>query len=70
MRTRTIYFKVMDMERSIAFWEKLLELSPNRKSEKWAEISIGEVRIGLLLNDFGDELTPDGHEFEICTCHD
>ncbi len=114
MRIRTIYFKVMDMERSITFWEKLLELSPNRKSEKWAEFSIGGVRLGLLLNDFGDELvgsasvpvfefdasslpafldrakslgatvvmqlndamtsvvlaSPDGHEFEVCTCHD
>lgn len=56
MRIRTIYFKVMDMEQSITFWEKLLELSPNRKSEKWTEFSIGGVRIGLLLNDFGDEL--------------
>jgi hypothetical protein len=34
MRVRTIYFKVTDMEQSVTFWEKLLELSPNRKSEK------------------------------------
>jgi catechol 2,3-dioxygenase-like lactoylglutathione lyase family enzyme len=56
MRIRTIYFKVTDMERSVTFWERLLELSPNRKSEKWREFSIGEVRVWLLLNGFGDEL--------------
>jgi len=114
MRVRTIYFKVTDMEQSVTFWEKLLELSPNRKSGKWTEFSVGDVRLGMLLNDFGDELvgsacvpvfefdvssshtfvnrakalgaavvlelnddmnsivlaSPDGHEFEVCTCHD
>jgi predicted enzyme related to lactoylglutathione lyase len=114
MRVRTIYFKVTDMEQSVTFWEKLLELSPNRKSGKWTEFSVGDVRLGMLLNDFGDELvgsacvpvfefdvssshtfvnrakalgatvvlelnddmnsivlaSPDGQEFEVCTCHD
>ncbi|WP_246291345.1 VOC family protein [Paraburkholderia fynbosensis] len=85
-------------------------------SDKWTEFSLGEVRFGLLLNDFGDEfvgsgcvpvfefdvfalhifldrakafgatvaldglnneamksivlVSPDGHEFELCACHD
>jgi hypothetical protein len=84
--------------------------------QKWAEFLLGEVRFGLLLNDFGDQFAgsgcvpvfefdvsglnvflnrakalgatvvldglndetiksivlvrPDGHEFELCSCHD
>ncbi|CAE6701706.1 hypothetical protein R69658_03344 [Paraburkholderia aspalathi] len=116
MRIRTTYLKVKDMERAATFWESLLERSPTRKSERWTEFLLGEVRFGLLLNDFGDEFvgsgcvpvfefdasalhtflsrakalgatvvldglndetmksivlaSPDGHEFELCTCHD
>jgi len=116
MRIRTAYFKVTDMERSSKFWEGLLKLSPSRKSERWTEFAVGEVRVGLLLNDFGDELVgsacvpvfefdafgltdflsraktlgatvildglddenmksivlsdPEGHEFELCSCHE
>jgi len=116
MRIRTAYFKVMDMEKSVAFWESLLEHSPNTRSARWSEFIVGEVRLGLLLNDFGDEVVgsgcvpvfefeavelepflrraknlgatvvldglnnpnmksivianPDGHEFELCMCHD
>lgn len=116
MRIRTAYFKVTDMKRSVTFWESLLKLSPSRKSERWTEFTVGEVRLGLLLNDFGDELVgsacvpvfefdafglkdflnrakalgativldglddetmksivllgPDGHEFELCACHE
>jgi catechol 2,3-dioxygenase-like lactoylglutathione lyase family enzyme len=103
------------MEKSVSFWQQLLERAPNRKSAKWTEFMLGEVRLGLLLNDFGDEFngsgsvpvfefekqalqaflaratangatvvvdgledeatksivlrSPDGHEFELCTCH-
>lgn len=116
MRIRTTYLKVKDMDRTATFWENLFERSPNRKSKRWTEFSLGEVRFGLLLNDFGDEfvgsgcvpvfefdlaalhtfvnrakalgativldglndetmksivlLSPDGHEFELCACHD
>ena len=116
MRIRTTYLKVSDMERSATLWESLLQLAANRKTERWTEFSVGEVRFGLLLNDFGDEFSgsgcvpvfefdesnlhifldrarglgatvvldglkneamrsivlasPDGHEFELCTCHD
>ncbi|RKT24403.1 catechol 2,3-dioxygenase-like lactoylglutathione lyase family enzyme [Paraburkholderia sp. RAU2J] len=116
MRIRTTYLKVKDMERATAFWETVLDCSPSRKSERWTEFSLGEVRFALLLNDFGDEFagsgcvpvfefdvselhtflnrakahgatvvldglnnetmksmvlaSPDGHEFELCICHD
>jgi len=116
MRIRTAYFKVTDMASATAFWEHLLEQPPARKSERWTEFLVGEVRLGLLLNDFGEELvgsgcvpvfefaaaqlqpflsrakalgasvvldglnneamksivlaSPDGHEFELCTCHE
>lgn len=116
MRIRTAYFKVANMEQSTTFWESLLQCAPARRSEKWTEFKVGEVRLGLLLNDFGDELCgsacvpvfefdgpalkdfleraralgasvvldgldneamksivlagPDGHEFELCTCHE
>jgi hypothetical protein len=116
MRIRTAYFKVTDMERSATFWKSLSKLSLSRKSERWAEFAAGEVRIGLLLNDFDDELVgsacvpvfefdafglkdflnrakalgatvvldglddesmksivlsdPEGHAFELCSCHE
>jgi predicted lactoylglutathione lyase len=73
MRIRTVYLKVKDMERSATFWERLLERSPNRKSEKWTEFSLGEVRFGLLLNDFGDECVGSGcvpvFEFDVSALH-
>ena len=116
MRIRTTYLKEGTLQQDERFWETLLERTPNRKSEKWTEFSVGEVRFGLLLDDFGDEFTgsgcvpvfefdvpdlhiflnrakalgatvvldglndetmksivltsPDGHEFELCGCHD
>ena len=115
MKLRTMYLKVSDMETSASFWQRVLESEPHRKSAKWTEFMLGEVRLGLLLNDFGDDFngsgsvpvfefddealrlflnrakangatvvldgladeamksivlcSPDGHEFELCTCH-
>ncbi|MBB3262067.1 putative lactoylglutathione lyase [Paraburkholderia bannensis] len=115
MKLRTVYLKVSDMEKSATFWERLLGHEPLKRSEKWTEFMIGANRLGLLLNDFGDEIkgsnavpvfefeenslhefvrratengasivmdglkiesmksivlsTPDGHEFELCMCH-
>jgi catechol 2,3-dioxygenase-like lactoylglutathione lyase family enzyme len=57
MRVRSVYFKVTDMEQSVAFWESLLARLPGRRSAHWTEFAIGEVRLGLLLNDFGETLT-------------
>jgi predicted enzyme related to lactoylglutathione lyase len=56
MRVRSSYFKVSDMEREVAFWQALLQLEPAKKSSHWSEFKVGEVRIGFLLNDFGEEL--------------
>ncbi|WP_133647748.1 VOC family protein [Paraburkholderia flava] len=116
MRIRTTYLKVKDMGQATTFWGNLLERSPNCKSERWTEFTLGEVGFGLLLNDFGDEFAgsgcvpvfevdvsalhtfldrartlgatvvldglndetmksivlsdPEGHEFELCSCHD
>jgi predicted lactoylglutathione lyase len=115
MKVRTIYLKVGDMDVSISFWQRVFERTPYRRSNKWAEFMVGEVRLALLLNDFGDEFhgsaavpvlefekdelhafldraksngakvvvdglenesmksivlrSPDGHEFELCSCH-
>jgi catechol 2,3-dioxygenase-like lactoylglutathione lyase family enzyme len=115
MKLRTVYLKVNDMEKSVSFWQQVLESVPHRKSSKWTEFMLGDIRLGLLLNDFGDEFngsgsvpvfefdneallaflsraqvngatvvldgladeamksivlcSPDGHEFELCTCH-
>ncbi|WP_429564437.1 VOC family protein [Paraburkholderia sp. MM6662-R1] len=73
MRIRTTYLKVSDMERGSAFWENLLERAPNRRSDKWTEFSLGEVRFGLLLNDFGDEFVGSGcvpvFEFDVSALH-
>jgi predicted lactoylglutathione lyase len=115
MKLRTVYLKVSDMEKSASFWQQVLEIAPQRQSARWTEFMLGEVRLGLLLNDFHDDFngsgsvpvfefddealraflkrakangatvvldgladeamksivlcSPDGHEFELCTCH-
>jgi len=56
MKLRTVYLKVSDMETSTSFWERLLGYEPLKRSGKWTEFMIGTNRLGLLLNDFGDEI--------------
>ncbi|WP_321903052.1 VOC family protein [Paraburkholderia tropica] len=56
MQLRTVYLKVNDMQISTAFWQRLLDQEPHKQSAKWTEFMIGANRLGLLLNDFGDEL--------------
>ncbi|MBJ9592935.1 VOC family protein [Burkholderia seminalis] len=56
MKLRTVYLKVSDMETSTSFWERLLGYEPLKRSGKWTEFLIGTNRLGLLLNDFGDEI--------------
>ncbi|HGL6716447.1 VOC family protein [Burkholderia contaminans] len=56
MKLRTVYLKVSDMGKSTSFWERLLGYGPLKQSEKWTEFMIGTNRLGLLLNDFGDEI--------------
>ena len=55
MKIRTVYFKVADMNKAVDFWQKLLEVKPHKTSPKWYEFMVGNLRLGLLLNDFGDK---------------
>jgi hypothetical protein len=56
MRVRSSYFKVLNMAQELAFWRAFLQTEPLKTSSHWSEFKIGEARIGLLLNDFGEEL--------------
>lgn len=55
MKIRTIYFKVTDMPKAVAFWRAFLEVEPHKKFESWHEFMTDNIRLGLLLNDFGDQ---------------
>ena len=57
MKIRTIYFKVTDMPKAVAFWQAFLGSEPHKKFDSWHEFMAGNVRLGLLLNDFGDKYT-------------
>ena len=56
-KIRTIYFKVTDLSAASAFWQKILSVSPHKTHEKWHEFWCGNIRLGLLLNDFGDKFS-------------
>ena len=60
MKIRTAYFKVTDMTGAVGFWSALLQRQPVKQSERWSEFLIGETRLGLLLNDFGETLRGSG----------
>lgn len=55
MKIRTIYLKVTDMKKAVDFWKEFLEIEPHKASPKWHEFIVGNLRFGLLLNDFGDK---------------
>jgi catechol 2,3-dioxygenase-like lactoylglutathione lyase family enzyme len=55
MKIRTIYFKVTDMPKAVDFWQSFLGIEPHKKFAKWHEFLVGNMRLGLLLNDFGDQ---------------
>lgn len=69
MKIRTVYFKVPKIKPAAEFWQKFLGVEPHKKSDKWHEFLVGEssegnedtkqgaVRLGLLLNDFGDKFS-------------
>ena len=60
MKIRTLYFKVPDVVKAAAFWSAVLQVKPHKDFEKWKEISCGNIRLGLLLNDFGDKFSGSG----------
>jgi len=57
MKIRTIYFKVTDMGKAVAFWQEFLGVAPHKTSDRWHEFMVGNIRLGLLLNDFNDKLS-------------
>ena len=60
MKIRTLYFKVKDIKAAAAFWEELLQTKPHKYFERWAEFWCGNIRLGLLLNDFNDTFQGSG----------
>ena len=60
MKIRTLYFKVADVEKAASFWSELLQIKPHKDFEKWKEIMCGNIRMGFLLNDFGDKFSGSG----------
>jgi predicted enzyme related to lactoylglutathione lyase len=60
MKIRSAYFKVTDMTAAVSFWSSLLLYEPAKQSDDWSEFLIGEVRLGFLLNDFGEATSGNG----------
>ena len=56
MKIRTIYQKVLNMEKARTFWESFLEMKPSKSSSNWCGFQLENVNFALLLNDFGDEI--------------
>ncbi|MDP3855008.1 VOC family protein [Phenylobacterium sp.] len=48
MHIRTIYFKVMEIGPSRAFWAEFLAIAPHKDFEGWCEFMVGDVRLALL----------------------
>jgi catechol 2,3-dioxygenase-like lactoylglutathione lyase family enzyme len=57
MKIRTIYLKVTDMPKAVAFWQSFLGIEPHKKFDSWHEFMADNIRFGLLLNDYGDQYT-------------
>ncbi len=51
MRLVSIYLYVSDMNVESTFWRAILQNEPETSSEKWTEFTIGNARVGLLLDD-------------------
>lgn len=60
MKIRTLYLKVTDINAAAVFWSGLLELAPHKDFDGWKEFWCGNIRLGLLLNDFGDNFQGSG----------
>lgn len=55
MTIRTFYFKVSDVERITDWWSEVLGISPHKKSRAYGEFKVGEMRLGFVLNDWGEK---------------
>lgn len=60
MRIRTVYFKVSDVVVAAAFWGKILQIKPHKNFDDWYEFWCGNIRLGLLRNDFDDVVQGSG----------
>jgi predicted enzyme related to lactoylglutathione lyase len=60
VKIRSAYLKVTDMTEAVAFWSSFLLQEPAKQSTHWSEFVLGEVRLGFLLNDFGEEIRGNG----------
>lgn len=60
MNIRTLYFKVNDIDAATRYWETVLQVKPHKNHASWREFWCGNIRLGLLLNDFGDQLHGSG----------
>ncbi|MGE0252157.1 MAG: VOC family protein [Dongiaceae bacterium] len=49
MKIRTVYFKVPDMKKAVAFWRAVLQIEPHKTFDEWHEFWVGQTRLGLLL---------------------
>lgn len=45
------------MQQAKFFWQDLFLVQPSKNSKNWVEFNIDGVRLGLLLNDFGDNFS-------------
>jgi hypothetical protein len=57
MKIRTVYFKILDMQKALNFWRKFLGMEPVKQFEKYSEFKVSNINLGLVLNDFGDDFT-------------
>jgi len=54
VKIRTCYFKALNMEDAVSFWQAFLELPPTKCSPKYSEFRLDNINLGFVLNDFGD----------------
>jgi hypothetical protein len=44
------------MSVEVNFWQRFLMAEPLKSTSHWSEFMVSGTRLGLLLNDFGEEL--------------
>ncbi|MDP9127610.1 MAG: VOC family protein [Pseudomonadota bacterium] len=60
VKIRTLYLKVKDIQAAAQFWEGLLQIKPHKYFDRWCEFWCGNIRLGLLSNDFNDRVQGSG----------
>ena len=51
MKIKNVYFKVTDMEKSVAFWSGFLSTQPFKRSKYWSEFKCDGTNLALLWMD-------------------